>query len=83
MSKNKVTSRRRKILTKIECCGVKFSHQNCLGVLVLARNDKKFQAQRVHSECTMCTTAHDQAADKAEVSVDAALHKCMWIAEEG
>ena len=28
-------------------------------------------------------SAHDQAADKAEVSVDAALHKCMWIEEEG
>ena len=46
VSKNKVTSRKRKILTKIECCGVKFSHQNCLGVLVLVRNDKKIQAQR-------------------------------------
>ena len=39
--KNKVTSRRRKILTKIECHGAKFSHQDCLGVLVLVGNDKK------------------------------------------
>ena len=32
VSQNKVTNRK-KILTKIECCGAKFSHRNDFGVL--------------------------------------------------